>query len=678
MKRWVSPIIVFSLALASVPAARAARIIKANVPTQPTSAPGHLGRGGLPVVVDSPLALEAPSLNPGSGVPVLGPHITESDKPGLKARVYAREVQGRENSRAAAQFLEDDETRSWLRENAPKRHRELFKNASGLNDLRLTLQTYDAPDTLRLALMARSNLKQAASPGAMLAWIDSDPTLAMYRERVASAFWEWGTLDEMQHQALARHNITADQWSKVSMATRRDFLRTVGRRMLAGTGVGRVPENINAVNRQKRALLLAWGAFNNDERHLWNDKLAKGMVAYDKLRSARKVLANVFKPGLRQALLSAESETDPDKALHLLKTVFDGVGEVKESRQIAKVAAPRANQEFNETHRYVLGSFLKNHLMEEIAGTQAGDMLLEFYGKRRLKISIKPLEGARFAQYSPQTDQIDFDEGMVTEFLRGRDMAIEEFFRDGKALQDLVSLLAPSFVHEATHQTQFQALADLGVPPGTDHWYDTTLEVEAFSRQTLFTHEKARTSERHRLLFIEGQNLIGATRSDVKRAQLLRDDPSAFRSHILGGYAEVKSLSGMANSRLHQSDHDIREGRAARRIMGAELASRGRLSKTERLALEKNGIDLRAWSEKGNAPVNTIKTSALRAAMRYRGESQDWVYDVYDYLRNRYAGTLRGVMTRLLELYPAMRGKRVVSTRAEMKAAASLDIPKKI
>ncbi|PCI38165.1 MAG: hypothetical protein COB53_05160 [Elusimicrobia bacterium] len=663
MRRWLPPIVVLGVVFALAPAVHAVRAVKANAAGN-TSVGSHFGRLGMASGIDSPLTMDAPSLDVGSGLVTLGPAIEDTNKPGLKARAYAREVQGRENVTAAAQFLEDDETRSWLREKAPQRHRELFSKATGLNDLRLTLQTYEDPHMLRLALLARSNIEQAKTPQSMLAWIDSDPSLAHFRDRVAAAYWEWQTLDEQQRSALAHANVTQEQWAGVSMDTRRSFLRSAGRRLLSAARVGYVPRSVEEVKLQRRALLSAWGAFDNNERFQWNDKFAKGIFAHDKLVGARQALAKLFNPNLRKALDRAEEQTDPQATLELLQTIFDGVGESKQSRQIAKVADARPDQQFTPMNRQVLAQFLRTHMINEVAGTQAGDMLGEFFKGRPMQIVVKPMKEASFARYAPKLNRIEFNERMVTEFMRGRDLSIAQLFSDMNALEDLMALLAPAFVHEATHQTQFQALVDIGVPPGTKHWYDTTLEVEAFTRQTLYVHEMVRGSERHRLLFIEGQNLLGATRSDVKRAQMLRDDPAAFKAHVLGGYAQVKTLSGMAHARLNRrSESDIHSDRAARRILGAELAVRRRLSASERAQRERVGLDLREWSNQGSTPVNKIKTSALRGALRYKDPEQGWIYDVYDYLRERYATSIRGAMIRLHELYPDTMSGTIATSR---------------
>ncbi|PJA16758.1 MAG: hypothetical protein CO113_15795 [Elusimicrobia bacterium CG_4_9_14_3_um_filter_62_55] len=653
MRRWTSLSVALSAVVAWVPAVQAGPVAKGNASAgnASVSAPASLGRPGAAVGVDSSISLAAPSVAPGV-LPQVSAPAYDFDAPGLKARAYAKEIQGRERAAAAAQFLQDDRTQDWLRANAPERHRDLFEKAAGLNDLRLILKTYDNPDTLRLALLARSDMTQANSPRKMLSWIDADPSLHPFRDRVAAAFWEWETLEEPQRWALNRRSVTPEQWAAVSFETRRRFLRGAGQEMIRGTGIGGMPKSETHLETQRRALLLGWGAFDNDERFEQNERFKKGATAFRKLKEAKEKLESSLSPTLRGVLDQAEKETDPDRALHWLKIVFDGVGDKTASRVVSRAAEPNADQRFTDQHRRALGLFMKRHLLQEIAGTQAGDMLLEFFRTQPLNLRIGPLKGSRYAQYEPKSNEIAMSEKIVLDYLRAKDMSLDALFQNGPALSDLIALLAPSFVHEATHQTQFQALVERGVPPGTEQWYDTTLEVEAFSRQTLYVHEKARTSERHRLLFIEGQRWISATRSDTQRAQTFKDDPERFRMEILGAYAEVSNLSGMAARRLRDRQGDLKGEREARRVIGAELALRSRLPRAERLRRENEGMDLRAWSEQGSTPVDRIKTSSLRASLRHRDPSRGWVYDAYRYLRDRYSTGLREIMTRLTELYP--------------------------
>jgi len=671
MRWWASKYIVLSIVFALAPAARASRIIKANASKASASAPTHLGRPGMPVVVDSPLPLEAPTL--GSGVlPVHEGSVSESEKIGLKAHAYAVEVQGRENPVAAAKFLEDDATRGWLRENKPKRHRELFEKAAGINDLRLTLQTYDSPDTLRLALAARSNLKQASSPQALLAWIDSDPSLAQYRSRVEEAFWEWNYLPEKKRAELLQIGITAENWSRWPFNMRKEMLRPLGMGALQNAGVGRMPGSDAELQGQKNAIHEAWPTLSEAERREWNEKFSKGMLAFQKLQVARKKLAGNFMQGPREALYRAEKESNPDTVLHLLREIFDGVGAEKESRAVRTVASALPEQRFTDAHRKGLAMLLKRHLPTEISGTSVGERLNSFYAKHPLRITVKEIQGGAFAQYDPAEDRIFFNEAIVLDFIRARGIALDALFKDGESLRDLIALLASQFVHEGVHQTQFDALARMGVPPATTNWYDSSMEVEAFSMQDLYIHEKARGSERHRKLYIEQQRLVRATRSDLANAQLLRDNPGAFRSRILGAYPTIPGISGMAHRRLGDGEEFYRSQRDARRIIGAELANRKRLPRAERQRREREGIDQREWSKRSQEDVTKIKTSVLRASLRYREEDQGWLFDVYDYMRDRYSESLYFVMSRLKELYPAMRGTvPTPAVQKEMKLAAS-------
>jgi hypothetical protein len=676
MRRWTPVSLALSAVLALSPAAQAGRIIKANASGANASAPGHLGRAGAPVVVDSPLSMDAPSLMMDGGLPVVEGLRYDSDSQGLKARAYAREIQGRERPSAAAQFLRDDKTQDWLRTNAPKRHRELFKAAAGLNDLRLTLNTYEDPDTLRLALLARADMNQASSPQKMLAWIDADPSLARYRERVERAFWEWNTLTEHQHWALQRKNVTREQWERSSFDTRRRVLRSVGQWVMRGTGIGTVPKNDRQLEMQKRALNLAWGAFSNDERFEMNQRYRKGMTAFERIREAETKLAPRLSPTLTGVLEKAKETSDPEQALHWLGVLFDGVGDKARKHAVERVAEPRKEQRFTNTHRVALSLFMKKELIREIAGTQAGDMLIEFFKTNKLNLRIGDLGGSRFAQYDPVKNEIGISEKIILDYIRARDMDLAALFVNGEALSDLAALLAPSFVHEATHQTQFEELVDRGVPPSTAHWYDTTFEVEAFSRQSLFVHEKARTSERHRELYVRSQRFVDAMRSATHQAQQLRDDPAGFRNRVLGAYVQVRNLSGMAAKRLVENEASIRADREARRVIGAELSRRSRLPNAERQRRERDGIELREWSARGETPVDLIKTSTLRAAMRYRDEGQTWVYDLYRELRDRYANAIRGVMTRLEELYPGTNARVAPAPTRVAASSPEVERPK--
>ncbi|PCI37040.1 MAG: hypothetical protein COB53_07645 [Elusimicrobia bacterium] len=625
MRKGIHALILFS-ALALVPAARAGRFVRGNAALKPIVGLS-VGAGSL-----NPLQGEKLDLDSGLG--------------GLASRNYALEIEGAASPAAAKAFLDDKETRAWLQRNSPKRHRELFFEAAGLEDLRLTLDTYEDPDLLRLALIARYSIEQARSPQALLAWIDSDPTLAPYRSRATAAFLEWETLEAQQRKGLEENDLTAEIWAPLSLHTRQEAFRILGKHALQKVRFGLIPRNRDEAVQQGQVLSDTLDIFDNNERYDLIEKHSRGIITYNKLREARKALEELSDTELMPLLTRAEEQTDPEEALQLLSQIFDQIG-VADTKEIARV---RVKKSFTPQQREALSRFLNSNIFAEVAGTQAGEMLKKFYAGHALKIDVEPIDGAATANYDPRNDRIIFNERIANTFLNERGLTIETFLQDSNALHDFIALIAPTFVHEATHQTQIHAISNRGMPPKTGNWYDTMMEAEAYSREVLYREEKGRMSEHHRLLFIAGAEMMDDTHGGVDRAKLLHDDQKEFQRHVLGAYSKVNSLPGMARAWLHHGQVRLKENRETRQVISAELRRRKGLSPRAQTEHEDKGTGWLAWTVESENPIATIKTSALRGAQRFNDEDQTWVYEIYDYLQTRYQTTKQEVMNRIQDI----------------------------
>ena len=149
---------------------------------------------------------------------------------------------------------------------------------------------------------------------------------------------------------------------------------------------------------------------------------------------------------------------------------------------------------------------LKGPFADEMRGTKAGDEILAFYkdpkyakaDTNRLNFVFTEQPKGQFGGWSPSAKTMALNSDLVNEWMKKNQVTPEQLFEGDSSknthLQKLSQYLAPSFVHEATHQRQGAKAAAGGYDGrifsnGRSTPYQMEMETEAFAMDNSFMAE---------------------------------------------------------------------------------------------------------------------------------------------------------------------------------------------
>ncbi|HBB65797.1 MAG TPA: hypothetical protein DCZ93_00565 [Elusimicrobia bacterium] len=153
---------------------------------------------------------------------------------------------------------------------------------------------------------------------------------------------------------------------------------------------------------------------------------------------------------------------------------------------------------------------LSGPLAKAIAGTKAGDELLAFYkdkdfrkaGANKLAFGFKPMKVTKFGGWNWRDEDIKLNSEHVNAWMK-KNAVTPEMLLEGdpgrnKHLAGLSEYLAPTFVHESTHQRQtatdkrdeIDLVKYRGKAGKSNAYYQMEKETEAFSMESSFSAEK--------------------------------------------------------------------------------------------------------------------------------------------------------------------------------------------
>lgn len=191
---------------------------------------------------------------------------------------------------------------------------------------------------------------------------------------------------------------------------------------------------------------------------------------------------------------------------------------------------------------------LRGPLADELRGTKAGGEILDFYkdpgyskaGSNRLNFAFTRKRKGLLGGWDPDSGTMNLSSEIVDDWMKKNQVRPEELFDGGPSgnrhLQKLSRYLAPSFVHESTHQRQ-SAKAGLA---GAMMPYQMENETEAFAMDSSFIAEQLRK---------RGPSYASALAPcDKKNAErFLEEGVEGVRlSHHRGFYSHLESLEGSA------------------------------------------------------------------------------------------------------------------------------------
>lgn len=143
---------------------------------------------------------------------------------------------------------------------------------------------------------------------------------------------------------------------------------------------------------------------------------------------------------------------------------------------------------------------LRGPFADELRGTKAGDEILAFYkdpeyaktGVNRLSFIFTRQPKNRFGGWTTSSKMMDLNSLLINNWMKMNKVRPEQFFEGDPSnnpyLRKLARYLAPTFVHEATHQRQDARTAVAGILDMAP--YQMEMETEAFAMDTSFMSEQ--------------------------------------------------------------------------------------------------------------------------------------------------------------------------------------------
>lgn len=451
---------------------------------------------------------------------------------------------------ASAAFLADDDAQARLKADDPELYKQVFARAAELKDLADLIHGLPSPSGYRQGLEIRAGCVFCQSPSKLLSWADETfPSLdAPRRAALRKAVLEWGSLDPDPRAWLSANGSSAESWKGADLKERHAALKPWVDAQVESLMNANPSGAAELQTLHDRAQSLGDVMPRTQQTLLWQ-RLNRARSAVLGLEKARERLATGGDPGLKALLDQAQSAADLETRLSLLSRVFDGLG-VPDAAVLA-AAPPRAGQVFDADSRRSVAELLKSGLLREIAGTWAGDDLAELYRKTSLDLRVGAMtgDGTAIGQYQPG-GPITFNEEYIQRFLKTKGRDIRDLSKDRELLRTLTIELTPLFVHEATHQRQYQWAVDSRVSEvGSQN-----VEVEAMETEALFVVEKSMRDPSFLARLKADAKSPGLAAEALDEARALTDGgPAAFRDSVNGEYyPDFLSLEGDAWQRMRQ------------------------------------------------------------------------------------------------------------------------------
>lgn len=539
---------------------------------------------------------------------------------------YARAHILRDNDPfAAANFLRDTNTQAALKAANEPLYQEVVGRAAELKDLQNLLHGLAEARAIRLALEARPLCAFCQKPPELEAWghrwfnyLDKSKWRAL-----DEALLEWSTLTKERRDWLKTQSVDEAAWKATDLHARVEKLG------------GWAKARYDALMKQSPADAAAADAFatqvwaisdliGQDQWFRLHERLDAVKQSVGALADAEKKLAaKNADPKLKALLAQAKATPDMDARLELLGGIFDGLGAPRAALKAA--APPSAAQTFDDTNRPVVAALLAQGLLAQTDGTQAGQVLRDFYQKQKLDLRLAKAANANWIGWHAN-GVMTFNEAHLTDFLQARGRTIRDLQTDHNLLDALAAELAPLFVHEATHARQEVWAREQKLP----QLVGQHLELEAMQTEALFIIEKLKKDPAYKKrLEADAATSVPARESLSKAQRMLTGGPQYFRDTIEAWhYPETLSLEGVVWCQIEWH-------RTARADMEKELARRAKLTPEERKRLDKGPafptapLDAKQFAD-ALSSVNTASLAAQVAKASGRLEDLPEEYQAYE------------------------------------------------
>jgi hypothetical protein len=534
----------------------------------------------------------------------------------------------------AQDFLKHPEAQRANALRDPDREARLVERATALKDMSDILVSYVDPAAMNEALRVRlldddenpeapKLLGFGAHPPRLLAWrakhFDYVPS-----GRVELAVWEWSTLlpDQREFVSAPPRNMHESSWQAASFAKRLATLRLWGNaiyeRLMKAS-----PKTEAELEVMRKDRLLIWGVMDGTQKRLSGEQWTKasaavaGMARLDKLPRAVRESSD---PEIKSLLAKARAGATPQDTLAALAALFDKAGVHEDG--VRAQAPDRPDQKLSTVDPKLFNDMLAAGMRTEIGDVPTGESVMEFYKTHPLSISVRDL-ATNLAQFEPGTGAIVFNERFIGDWIKGQGLSAKEVITNPTRLQELVMILAPSFVHESTHKIQ-KAFAD-------DHdifaWNGQHQEIEAKETESDYMLEKMAKDPAYRQFLIRERDHSFMVQQNLAQTAAFQRDPRAFRAEVMSDYyAGLPSLEALESSSLTFLDSNIS-------ALRAELKRREDLPAPIRWAIDRSGYDkdkdfktMAEWTEY----LKTVKTPVIHKLLDGDAAKRDKTLRTYE------------------------------------------------
>lgn len=440
---------------------------------------------------------------------------------------------------SAASFLDNPDIRQGFRD--PELAQRLFLASTEIRDVFNIVTGVGDAGVVRSAIVARAASCFCQKPALMMSWYASqvEPIYGKERKRMLEdALLEWDRLPSAVQRALQARR---SAWPRLDLderfaALKADYTDREKAAILAT--VPRSDSELRALRRRFEALepLLVDDASREISHHM-----RKASALVSGLNDAQARMGRSTPPELRAALAAARSAGTVEEALAGLDRVFDGLG--VRNAQVDRQRPSNASEALTPDQRSVLETTLRHSLLRSIAGTTAGDELNAFYRDTPMNIRIVAGSPSTLGWYDGG-DDIMLNQRLIEEFVRTQGRTAMDLTTDPALLQRMTWLLAPLFVHEATHHRQDSWARGQDIPaPAMQQ-----KEREAHVTDTLFFMEMGqRNPEFLAFMRASAPTSMLADESVRKADRMHRHGLATFRQGIDAfHYADLLSLEGHA------------------------------------------------------------------------------------------------------------------------------------
>jgi len=193
-------------------------------------------------------------------------------------------------------------------------------------------------------------------------------------------------------------------------------------------------------------------------------------------------------------------------------------------------------------------------IADEMAGTRAGDEITAFYntprasGQNELNFAFEETkENFNGVCYYREKPEIRINEKMVYDYARRHNISPTDILSSKEHMSGLAAYLAPTFVHEATHQRQETLEREKfpGLRRDAGQFRSIERETESFSMGAAFTAEKM---QRGAAKYVKYANPYY-----VRDAELYMEggvEPLRARKHTFDSYSKAHHVDESATARL--------------------------------------------------------------------------------------------------------------------------------